>query len=252
MIDSHCHLADRKFNRDIDEVLKRAKDAGVDRVITIADEIEESRKCLEIAQKYEQVFCTIGIHPHCSKDWNVESETILKEMIKSSKKVVAIGEIGLDYYYDNSPRDVQREVFRAQLKIAKDFGLPSVVHNRESIKDLKEIINEINPPFLVIHCCTEKWEDVVDLVDRGYFLSFTGIATYPKSNEIRRTIKMCPLDQLMIETDAPYLAPDSMRGKRNEPAFVIEIAKCIAQVKGMGFDEIDEKTTRNTEEFFRL
>ena len=256
MIDSHCHLADRKFSRDLDQVLLRAEEHGVRAMVTISDTINEAEKCLEIAEKYEQIFCTIGVHPHEAKHWSFDRAQNdidrVKTLVLSSDKAKAIGEIGLDYHYDNSPRDVQQEVFRTQLQLAKDLNLPAVIHNRESIEDLKRIISEVGPGSLVVHCCTEKWEDVADLVDQGFLLGFTGIATYPQAEEIRETIQHCPLEQMMIETDAPYLAPVPHRGKRNEPAFVREVAKLVADIKNISLEEVDAVTTENTIRFYGL
>jgi len=252
MIDSHAHLADKQFSKDLDAVLKRAKEAGVARCIAISDDLDEAKKCLQLAEKYEQIFCTVGVHPHVSVQLPAVGLQQVIALAQSSQKVVAIGEIGLDYYYDNSPRDVQKEVFRSQLHIAKEMKMPAVVHCREAIADLKQIITEVEPPSLVLHCCTEKWEDVLSLVERGYFLSFTGIATYPKAEDIRNTIRQCPLGQLMIETDAPYLAPIPYRGKRNEPAFVREVATLIAEICGKSPEDIDTITTANTVAFFGL
>ena len=252
MIDSHCHLADAKFQSDLPEVLSRAEQAGVEQFVTIADTIEEGEKCLELAEKYEQVFCTIGVHPHVAKTWSPESADRVREMAQSSSKVVAIGEIGLDYHYMNSPRDDQLRAFREQIGIAKELGLPIVVHNRESIADFKDVISDCKPEKMVLHCCTEQWEDVKDLVDRGYLLGFTGIATYPKSEAIRETIAQCPMTQMMVETDAPYLAPEGLRGKRCEPAYVMDVARLIATIKGVDLSEVDTVTTKNAEEFYGL
>jgi TatD DNase family protein len=221
-------------------------------MITIADSLEEGERCLTIATKYEHIFCTIGVHPHVSKNWTKGSGEKLTALVGSSQKVVAVGEIGLDYHYNNSPPADQKRAFEEQLLIAKELSLPAVVHCRDAIVDLKKIIATVDPPSLVIHCCTERWEDVESLVTAGHFLSFTGIATYPKADEIRRTIKECPMDQLMIETDAPYLAPIPHRGKRNEPAFVVEVAKLVAQIKKKSLPEVDALTTQNTMAFFRL
>ncbi|MDA1208926.1 MAG: TatD family hydrolase [bacterium] len=259
MIDSHCHLADKQFSKDLDAVIERAGEAGVAKMVCIADSLPEAKDCLQIAEKYEHIFCTVGVHPHHASAWGsgsresgVGSRDMMLKLVSSSPKVVAIGEIGLDYHYDNSPRDVQRSVFEEQLKIAKELNIPAVIHCRESMVDVREIIERIDPPMFVIHCCTEKWEDVSWVVDRGCLLSFTGIATYPKSEEIRRTIAECPLKQMMIETDAPYLAPIPYRGKRNEPAFVIEVAKCIAEVKGIALEEVAKATTENAEKFYGI
>ncbi len=252
LIDSHCHLADAKFSADLDVVIVRAGLAGVDRMICIADSITESEKCLKIAEKYEQIFCTIGVHPHCANEWKSENGTWVEDTMRQTPKAVAIGEIGLDYHYMHSPKEIQQNAFREQLQIAKNLQKPTVVHCREAITDIRSIIAEVQPPRIVIHCCTEKWEDVEPLVAAGYFLSFTGIATFPRSEEVRRTIRMCPIEQLMIETDSPYLAPVPYRGKRNEPAYVVEVAKCVAAEKGIALEEVDRITTENTVRFFGL
>ena len=173
-------------------------------------------------------------------------------MVEMNPKVSAIGEIGLDYHYDFSPRCTQKEVFADQLALAKMCKLPAVIHCREAVKDVWSIVRDSGVSSVVIHCCTERWEDVKGFVKLGHSLSFTGIATYPKSDEIRNTIKQCPLDQMMIETDAPFLAPVPHRGKRNEPAFVVEVAKCVAEIKGLSLADVDRATTENAVRFFDL
>lgn len=252
MIDSHCHLADPQFADDLDEVLVRAKKAGITRMVTIADSLPEAEKCIEIAERHMHVFATVGVHPHNAKEWKRGDGDKLKEMVERSKKVKAIGEIGLDYHYDHSPRGDQRAVFLEQLTLSREFGLPAVVHCREAIDDVQRIVREVEPLQLVLHCCTEKWEDVEWLVNLGHLLSFTGMATYPKLKEIHDTIKHCPLECMMIETDAPYLAPVPHRGKRNEPAYVVEVAKAIADIKGVSVEEVEETTTKNAEQFFGI
>lgn len=252
MIDSHCHLADAMHAHDLDAVLERAKNAGVDRCIVVADTIPEAEKCVLLAKRYAPLYATVGIHPHAAKSWNDESEAMLRELSASSAKVVAIGEIGLDYHYDHSPRDIQRDVFGTQLELAKDLKLPAVVHCREAVEDVSAILREVKPPKAVIHCCTEKWEDVEPLVAQGYLLSFTGIASYPTATDVRRTIELCPLESMMIETDSPYLTPVPYRGQRNEPAYVVEIAKLIAKIKNVSLAEVDHVTTENTVAFFGL
>lgn len=252
MIDSHCHLADPQFAGELDDVLERAKKAGVLQMVTIADSLAEAEKCLEIATKYDHIFCTAGVHPHNAKDWKAGDGEVLKALIASSKKMKAVGEIGLDYHYDNSPRDQQRGVFLEQLTIARELALPAVIHCREAVEDIKTIVEEVEPLQMVIHCCSETWDDISWAVELGHFLSFTGIATYPASHAIRETIKQCPLKQILIETDSPYLAPVPHRGKRNEPAYVAEVLKCIAEIKGMSIEEADRATTQNTVEFFGL
>lgn len=252
MIDSHCHLADPKFENDLPLILKRADEAGIKTMITIGDTLPESKKCVELAARYDPIFCTVGVHPHHAKDWKPADVSTLESLVASSPKVRAIGEIGLDYHYNFSEPDIQRSVFASQVALAKRLHLPIVVHCREAVEDVWAIVREYQDIKLVIHCCTEKWDDVERFVQNGWLLSFTGIATFPASKDIRNTIKECPLTQMMIETDAPYLAPVPHRGKRNEPAYVAEVAKCIAGVKGISLQEVDETTTRNAVEFFGL
>lgn len=252
MIDSHCHLASKEFTEDYKDVIARAKAAGVLTMITIGDTIKESKRCVELAEEVDELFATVGVHPHESKNWDDRSETELRKLVKSSKKVKAIGEIGLDYHYNFSAPEIQRDVFEKQLRLAQDLKLPVVVHCREAVEDLWKIVSAVKPEKLVIHCCTEKFEDVKRFVDSGYLLSFTGIATYKNGGVIRDAIKQTPLSQIMIETDAPYLAPVPHRNKRNEPAFVTEVAKLIAELKGISVDKVDSATTKNTVEFFGL
>lgn len=261
MIDSHCHLADKAFDADLPAVLERAKEAGVDRMITIADSFEEGEKCLQIAAKYDHIFCTVGMHPHVASQWKNGDEERLMTMARSSPKVKAIGEIGLDFHYDFSPRDVQREVFQLQLQIARELNVPAVVHcrsasqapqNERAVEEIWSIVDDVKPKKLVVHCCTERFEDVERFINAGYHLSFTGIATYPKSEVIRDCIRRTPLERIMIETDAPYLAPESHRGKRNEPAFVAEVLACVAREKGIEVGEAERVLTANTVEFFDL
>jgi TatD DNase family protein len=252
MIDSHCHLADLKFTDDLLLVLKRAEEAGVRRMICIGDSLSESQQCIHLAEKHPELWATCGVHPHVSKDWKDGDFDRLKSMIQSSSRVVAVGEIGLDYHYEFSPIDTQRAVFASQLTLARQLGLPAVVHCREAVEDVWAIVREFEDLKIVLHCCSEPWEAAEQFVATGHFLSFTGIATYKTADVIRDTIKHCPLDRMMIETDAPYLAPVPHRGKRNEPAFVIEVAKLIAEIKGLSLQEIDEATTQNALTFFGL
>ncbi|MDD4318839.1 MAG: TatD family hydrolase [Candidatus Peribacteraceae bacterium] len=252
MIDTHCHLADKAFAGDLAAVLGRARTAGVGRFICIADSFAEAEQCIAIADREENVFCAVGVHPHNAKEWVPGDEQRLRSLILRSRNVRAVGEIGLDYHYDLSPREDQKHVFEMQLRIAKDVGLPAVVHCRDSITELRAMIREVQPEKLVLHCCTERFEDVEPLLAKGYFLSFTGIATYPDADVVRDTIRRCPLEQLMVETDAPYLAPVPYRGKRNEPAFVEEVIRRVAEVKGMPFAEMEQITARNAERFFAL
>ncbi len=252
MIDSHCHLAAREFEKDLPEVLERARQAGVTRMVCIGDTIAESEKCIELAERYPELFATVGVHPHAAKEWASRDLDRLSSLVSSSKKVKAIGEIGLDFHYNFSGKSDQLSAFSDQLLLAKELGIPAVVHCREAVDEVWKIVDDIRPPKLVIHCCTEKFEDVKRFLHRGYLLSFTGIATYKNGEVIRDTIRQCPLEQSMIETDAPYLAPVPHRGKRNEPSFVLEVAKLVSHLKQKPLEETDAITTRNTVGFFGL
>lgn len=251
VIDSHCHLADKAFDADRDAVIARAFDAGLRAMVTIADTIAEAEKCLSIAERYDHVFFTAGVHPHRAKEWSAGDADRLKALL-AHPKARAVGEIGLDYHYDHSPRDAQKKAFREQLLVAKELGLPAVVHCREAIADVKAVIEEVDAGPFVLHCCTEKWEDAEWILDRGSLLSFTGIATFPKSEDIRETVRNCPLGSMMVETDAPYLAPIPHRGMRCEPMHVVDTARFLAAEKGMSLEQFDPVVHETTVAFFGL
>lgn len=252
MIDSHCHLADKAFDPDRMQAIARAKNAGVTAMVTIADTLREGEKCLELSATYDDLYCTVGVHPHHAKDWAEGDIGTLRAMLASSPKAKAVGEIGLDYHYDFSPKDAQHAAFRAQLMLAKELGLPAVVHCREAIADVRMIVEEVDAGPFVLHCCTEKWDDVEWILDRGSLLSFTGIATFPNSVDVQETLRNCPLESMMVETDAPYLAPIPHRGKRCEPAHVMDTARFIAAEKGLSLQQFGQVTTRTTMAFFGL
>lgn len=221
-------------------------------MICIADDITEARRCLQIAREHEDVSATVGIHPHNASDVELSRDIPILQELAHDSSCVAIGEIGLDYHYMNSPKNIQQQAFEAQLSLSRDMRLPAVIHCREAVEDVWTIVNHVRPEKAVIHCCTEVWSDVERFVHAGYFLSFTGIATFPNSHGIRETIRQCPLERLMIETDSPYLAPVPHRGTRNEPAFVRAVAECIAEVKGLSYEDVVRATTLNAETFFNI
>lgn len=252
MIDSHCHLTAAEFSADIRDVIARAKAAGVSTLVTISDEMSDLPKCRTLSAEHDDIFFTVGVHPHHAKDFESSRDIQLLREASTHPKCRGIGEIGLDYHYMNSPKDTQQRVFEAQLVLTKELGLPAIVHCREAVEDVWTIVNHVKPAKLVIHCCTEKWEDVKRFVDAGYLLSFTGIVTYPKAGDIRETVKQCPITSMMVETDAPFLAPVPHRGKRCEPAFVMDTARAIAEIKGVPLTELDTVTTATAVQFFGL
>ena len=248
MIDTHCHLYDDKLYPKLDEIILNAKKANVEKMICIGDNLNTSLKSLAIAEKYNNIYATIGIHPHESKD---ASEKYLSkiESYSNHQKVVAIGEIGLDYYYNFSDSKIQKVVFLEQLKLAKKLNLPSVIHCRDAYEDLLEIIIESEHDKGVIHCFSGDLEFANKIINLGYYISFTGMITFVK--ELEDVIKNISLNHILIETDSPYLAPVPYRGKINEPAYVEKVAEKIAEIKNLSAKEVIDITTNNANVLFK-
>ena len=262
--DSHCHLENKRFDSDRVDVFERAKAAGVTTLLAIGNGDGPGTATLDcavkLAQRYDRVYATVGIHPH---EAALASEADFDELERLSKdpKVIAWGEIGLDYYYDHSPRDVQQRVFVRQMEMARAAKLPIIIHNRPSDNsenawdDLFRLIREhwaSTGLGGVLHCFTGTVEHARTALDLGFIVSFAGNITYPKAQNIRDAAAMAPLDRILIETDSPYLAPVPHRGKRNEPAFVVEAARQVSQLRGMSLEEVGRQTTANFYRFFGL
>jgi TatD DNase family protein len=240
-VDSHCHLDSEDFTADRHEVIQRAFDAGVTRMVAIDN--------LEIAESYDGVYATLGVHPHEAHAARERLAAIMASL--KHPKVIAIGEIGLDYHYDFSPRDAQRAVFAEQLAMAREAGLPVVIHTREAWNDTFEILREHWAPYGlpgIMHSFTGGLEEARVCLDLGFYLSFSGILTFPKALDIQRAAREAPLDRILVETDAPFLAPVPNRGKRNEPAFVVYTARKLSELRSVPLDEIALATTRNFEQ----
>lgn len=252
MIDTHCHLNTDKFSEDFIEVLKRAKDSGVEKIIIPAIEPNDFDGLLKIVDENPEIYCGIGIHPH-----NVANKTYSDlekvESLLDNNKVIAVGEIGIDYFYDFAPKEKQKEMFDSQIKIAKNNNLPIIVHNREADDDVLDIIKSNQNGDLkgVLHCFSSNIETLKKTLDLGFNVSFTGNITFKKV-DLDDVIKFVPLDRFMIETDSPYMAPVPHRGKRNEPSFVRFVAEKIAEIKNMSFNEIVKLSTENANKLFRL
>ncbi len=251
LIDSHCHLEFPELQREIDAVVARAETAGIARMVTISTRVRRHDALLAIAERFSPVYCSVGTHPHHAAE---ESDVTLAELRERAArpKVVAIGEAGLDYYYDRSPRDVQERVFRTHIAAARESGLPLVIHTRDADADMIRILEDETGDrsfAAVLHCFSSGRELAERAIALGHYISFTGILTYKKSDELRAIAASLPADRIMVETDSPYLAPQSRRGKRNEPAFVVETAQVLADTRGVSFDTIAQETTDN---FFRL
>jgi TatD DNase family protein len=251
LVDSHCHLDFPDFADALDGVVARARTQGVGRIVTISTRIRRLPQLLSIAERFEDVFCSVGTHPHHAHE---ELEIGAAEIVAATAhpKVVAIGEAGLDYFYDKSPRDAQEQGFRAHVAAARTTGLPLVIHSREADADMARILEEEMGKGAfpaVLHCFTGTRALAMRAIELGLSISFTGILTFKSSQNLRDIAAELPADRIMVETDAPYLAPGKYRGKRNEPAYVAETAKMLAQVRGVSEDEIARQTTEN---FFRL
>jgi len=253
LIDSHAHLGMRQFDRDRYEVIQRAIDVEVDLIFTVGTDIRDCRRAIEIARRNERVFAIIGIHPHNAKDVDEGTFTDLKTL-SGDGKVKAIGEIGLDFFRNLSPKDVQIARFRQQIDLAKELGLPIVVHARDAQKEVLTILREEEAGEIggVFHCFSGDYDMARSCIDLGFSLSIPGTITFKNSSELREVIKRIPLDQILVETDCPFLTPMPFRGKRNEPAYVKITAMKLAEVKGLPFDEVARITSKNAKRIFRL
>jgi len=247
-IDSHCHLDHEKFAADLDGVLKRASDAGVNRILCIGtgDGPPELDRAIRLAERHPQIVATVGVHPHEASKVTPETYTDLRAL-GTHPKVVAYGEIGLDYHYDHSPRDIQREVFVRQLEIARELGLPITLHIREAWDDTMSILADHWSGPGIVHCFSGDVAQAQQALDRGFHLAFGGVITFKTGENVREAARITPDDRLLIETDAPYLAPIPYRGKRNEPAMMLETLKKLAEVRESTPERIAELTTANFE-----
>jgi len=249
LVDSHCHLDDEQFAQDRDATIERARAAGVERMMAIGTGggPADLEVAIRLAAQYPFIYATIGVHPHDAAKATPETFARMAELA-SQPKVLAIGEIGLDYHYDFSPRDVQRSVFVAQLDLAARARKPIVIHTREAWDDTLAMIREAGlPNGGIMHCFTGGPQEAEQALALGFHLSFGGILTFPKADNVREAAALTPADRILVETDAPYLAPVPHRGKRNEPAFMIETARRLGEVRGVTPDEIASVTTRNFE-----
>ncbi|ARQ03145.1 TatD family hydrolase [Pseudorhodoplanes sinuspersici] len=251
IVDSHCHLDFPDFANDLDGIVDRARAQGVGRIVTISTRARELPKLLAIAERFDAVFCSVGTHPHNAHE-ELDIGTVDLVAKTAHPKVVAIGEAGLDYFYDTSPRDAQEQGFRAHIAAARETGLPLVIHARNADDDMARILEEETGKGAfpaVLHCFTGGRDLAMRAIALGLSISFTGILTFKTSNALRAIAAELPADRILVETDSPYLAPGKFRGKRNEPSYVVETAKVLAETRGVSFDEIANQTTEN---FFRL
>ncbi|MBI4042323.1 MAG: TatD family hydrolase [Deltaproteobacteria bacterium] len=253
MIDTHAHLDFPDYDADREEVLKRAKEAGVEKMIIVSTEPASLTKTLHLAKQYDPLYATVGIHPHDTKEMNEELFQQLLDLGRE-EKVVAVGETGLDFYYEHSPRETQMHWFRRQIEAARSLKVPLIIHTRQANEETLSILRDMNADEIggVFHCFTSDWEMARQALDLGFYISFTGIVTFKKADDLREVVKKVPLEKMLLETDSPFLTPEPLRGKRNEPAFMIHTAQLIASLKNRSMEEIDRVTTANAVTLFRL
>lgn len=252
LIDSHCHLDSKDFDPDRDEVIQRALDAGVTRIVAVGtgEGPPDLEAGVRLADRHDAFYATVGVHPHDAAKSTDATLARLRELLRHPK-VIAIGEIGLDYHYDFSPRDTQRAVFIQQIAMAKETRKPIVIHTREAWDDTFTVLAEHWAPAGlpgIMHCFSGGLEEARRSLELGFYLSFGGIVTFPKAIEIQQAAREAPLDRILVETDAPYLAPVPKRGKRNEPSFVVHTARKLADLRATPFEEIASATTANFEQ----
>jgi TatD DNase family protein len=256
--DSHAHIDGPEFDADREAIIERARAAGVTTILNVGTGDPQSgafERAVELGRKHSSVYTAIGVHPHDARFYDDAAESRIKQLIETGERVVAWGEIGLDFHYDNSPREVQVEVFRRQLRAAREFELPVIIHTREAEAETIEILTSEYAGASrrgVFHCFSGSRQLAGEALALDFMISFSGIVTFRKAEELREVAKQVPLDRLLVETDCPFLAPVPYRGKRNEPAYVVEVARCIAELRGIELDEIARVTTENFKSFLRL
>jgi TatD DNase family protein len=254
LIDTHCHLTDRHItDADIPGILERAAAADVGKMIVTGADPEDVPKIIELIDAHDNLFGTLGIHPHHASD----APALDYQHFLSHQKIVALGEIGLDYYYGKLNADAQKELFRAQMEIAHKHGMPVAIHSRDAAHDTAEILCDTNYSKIggggapgVMHCVYTNWDFTKQMLDRGFFISTSGTLTFKKKDEARQIFKKAPLDRIVIETDAPYLAPEPFRGKPCEPAMIVETAKVLADIRGISLLELEKILLENTKKLF--
>lgn len=253
LIDTHAHLDDKQFNEDLEGILKRAKESDVSTIVTVSSAPGSIKNTIELTKKYQNVYGAVGLHPHDAKHFSDKIESDILNALKE-KKIVAIGEIGLDFHYNFSTKDEQFIALKRQLKIAKEKNLPIIVHDRESTEELIKIFeNDCNGKVNgIMHCFTGDAVSVKRFLKLGMYISFSGILTFPKAQSIRDAAKVVPLDRILVETDSPYLAPVPLRGKRNEPSFVKHTAEVLANILGLSLEELSRITTENAKRIFKI
>lgn len=253
LFDTHAHLNATQFNEDVEQVIERARAEGVSHIVVVGFDRPTIERAMELADQYSFIYAAVGWHPvdaiHMTDD-----DLMMIEQLAAHPKVVALGEMGLDYYWDQSPKEVQKEVFRKQIRLAKKVKLPIIIHNRDATADIVHILREENAGEVggVMHCFSGSIEVAQQCMDMNFYISFGGPVTFKNAKKPKEVAKEIPLDRLLIETDCPYLTPHPFRGKRNEPSYVKYVAEAIAELKGLSFEEVAQKTSDNAKRLFGI
>ncbi len=251
-VDTHAHLQWASFNRDREEVLSRAREARVDSMVNIGFSVDGSTRCVKLAEQHKELYATVGIHPHNANQLNAESLDKLRQLAEEPR-VVAIGETGLDYYRNLSPKEAQKKAFEAQLLLAEESRLPVVIHDREAHGDILDILSKFRGKIKgIMHCFSGSREMAEKCIGFGFFISLAGNVTYPNAGKLREVVRRLDLGKILLETDSPWLAPQEVRGKRNEPSFLPLTAKRVADLRETSLDDLARATTRNAREIFRF
>lgn len=253
LFDSHAHYDDKRFAEDYEEVILNAFNSCVKYILNAGSDIDTSKKSIQLAEKFDFIYAAVGVHPHEVEKLNDDEFDELKKLCSHSK-VVAVGEIGLDYYYDHSPREVQRYWFEKQIEMGKELKLPLILHNRDSHEDMMNIIRK-HAPYSnpgVFHCFTGSWEMAKELLELGFYISFGGPITFKNAKKAIEIMENMPEDKILIETDCPYLTPEPFRGRRNDSSYVRIVAEKIAEVRGVSVEEVAKRTTVNTKRLFGI
>jgi len=255
LIDSHAHIQGNEYDDEVEAVIERARGVGVEKIIAVggAGDMSSNTDAIALADSFHTVYATVGMHPHDAKDVGIEELETLRGLT-THPKVVAVGETGLDYYYNHSSHELQEQVFSSFIHMACETGLPIVVHERDAAEKAAELLRQEGNGNLcgVIHCFTGNYQAARAYLDLGFYLSFTGIITFKNAEPLRAVVRQIPLDRILVETDAPYLTPVPHRGKRNEPAYVRFVAEAVAKVRGISLEEVASITTANTQKLFSL
>ena len=254
LFDSHAHLNDESFDEDREEVIASLKEKGLDYVVNPGADMETSKTAIELANKHDFIYAAVGVHPHDVENMTEADIELLRKYALENEKVVAIGEIGLDYYYDLSPRETQKKWFKRQIELANELKLPFIVHDRDAHGDTMEIIKSTKAAETgcLLHCYSGEVELAREYVKMGCYLSIPGTVTFKNNRKTVEVVREIPLERLMIETDSPYMAPVPHRGKRNEPIYVQYVAEKIAQIKGISVEEVAKATNENTKKAYKM